>query len=1259
MWHLQTSLLEPVEPTQILQMRVAGKRTLTQALQRRAAPGAASAPDAAPPAASGSAEAGASGPGADPFWFAGGGGGGGATASDRLPSHVQQQMEQSFGADFSDVRIGVGGEATERGALAFARGNELQFAPGQYDPTSPAGLELIGHELAHVVQQRQGRASSAQAKADGGGVVVVDASLEAEADAAGARAARGLPAGLGASSGTASSGDGAIQRKATAVGVVDRGADASVTMQLLRSLVTQHAIEHLFESIERVMLWWADAKVQNLAKSILDRVLSASIKEAVEAFAAVVTPYLSVLGQVRSYYRALPEVVQNLMIFGIGSGMARLLAYIAGPSTVDWITNGIFLDGGSFITKIEWVTKQLSDICTAPFSWAYNMVWSKIRGKLGSTAGTPAVGAAGAAYEHVMGPDPSAPSAAPPQRAPAQEQAPAQAEPEDESAKAAKAAEKAAALKKDLKYFWLDVDPPKLERFDHDKRKSGGLVLPFQFGMNLFGTKLKPTGAKQELHIPWGGGFAVDLKDIQIETPLRFEPIFSVGTIKLIQVKVTEKGLEALDLAVDQMTFADGAVTLSKLSAKYIKNSGLALGGAATVKVHDQEPITTTGALKLDANGDFEAGSLEVATPASFTIIDPLLVMKSPKLSGSIDKSHNIALSLKSGITSKFSFVDIDAKGAHLDYKKGKGHELAGGVDDLTVKLGEHVTLSGKDIELSRKGLYAKELGLEYKHNPNEPARATHELSTIGGVPPELLSFTGLTSLVIGGKVLGLRIGPPPKPVAAEGSQLAVPAPSGPAQSGSQAQASSQAQAQAQAQAPASKLGSAESNFHADSVEPKISKIGANAFGMHAELDFDKPEITMGGKVSYKPDLPEASFEAHLLPGLAVFGSVAPSVSLSAEASGKGGVPRKDAFALTGKVTGSAELGIMAKLGAQVGTSLIAALRAGVFAEGKLKVTAEATASGVVVLDRQSRTLRISDVPAEKPRIHYAADANVSASIGVVVSGHAFFFFSKELYRYTFKDWQFGLYHAEGDIDFDGKPSLDDKKSGFVKEDKTKADPPGMTKEQIDIEEARAFLMSARAIGGSAEKRKELLAEVREKYKKADTTTMEALDQAIKDERTFQTHFEQYQEQVKARSPQEADAEADAFELSIWERKLREHSAAVVAAQKSHRELQLVLVKGDGLTDQLLEEGGLDLGKLEQSIRDAAAKADADKQVVAVKGAAASGVSSRPASPRVASGPSADPSSGPPSSSAAAAAASSQGQGQGQGQGQDKSKGKD
>lgn len=144
-----------------------------------------------------------------------------------LPDGVRAEMEKAFGADFSAVRIHEGGEAGAVGAHAYARGNDLFFAPGQYDPTSVPGKELLGHELAHVVQQRQGRVqATAQAK---GLALNADASLEHEADAAGAKAARGEAVGGGGSgSGGASP---VIQRKGDSPlrpQVPADGADASV-----------------------------------------------------------------------------------------------------------------------------------------------------------------------------------------------------------------------------------------------------------------------------------------------------------------------------------------------------------------------------------------------------------------------------------------------------------------------------------------------------------------------------------------------------------------------------------------------------------------------------------------------------------------------------------------------------------------------------------------------------------------------------------------------------------------------------------------------------------------------------------------------------------------------------------------------------------------------------------------------------------------------------------------------------------------------
>jgi hypothetical protein len=103
-----------------------------------------------------------------------------------LPEALQNKMESFFGASFGDVRVHVGPEAPAIGALAFTLGTDIYFAPGQYDPTSPRGQQLLGHELTHVVQQRQGRVRNPY----GAGIAVVqDPGLEAEADRMGQRAA--------------------------------------------------------------------------------------------------------------------------------------------------------------------------------------------------------------------------------------------------------------------------------------------------------------------------------------------------------------------------------------------------------------------------------------------------------------------------------------------------------------------------------------------------------------------------------------------------------------------------------------------------------------------------------------------------------------------------------------------------------------------------------------------------------------------------------------------------------------------------------------------------------------------------------------------------------------------------------------------------------------------------------------------------------------------------------------------------------------
>jgi GNAT superfamily N-acetyltransferase len=103
-----------------------------------------------------------------------------------LPDAVRGKMETALGADFSAVRVHVGPQAERIGAAAFTMGTDIYFAPGRFQPDTMQGQELLGHELAHVVQQRQGRVRNPM----GSGVAVVqDRALEAEADRLGRQAA--------------------------------------------------------------------------------------------------------------------------------------------------------------------------------------------------------------------------------------------------------------------------------------------------------------------------------------------------------------------------------------------------------------------------------------------------------------------------------------------------------------------------------------------------------------------------------------------------------------------------------------------------------------------------------------------------------------------------------------------------------------------------------------------------------------------------------------------------------------------------------------------------------------------------------------------------------------------------------------------------------------------------------------------------------------------------------------------------------------
>jgi hypothetical protein len=81
-----------------------------------------------------------------------------------LDAEIRRSMEPRFGHDFGHVRVHTGAQAAASAqavnARAYATGSNIVFADGQFSPGTKAGQQLLAHELAHTLQQKN-TASSA------------------------------------------------------------------------------------------------------------------------------------------------------------------------------------------------------------------------------------------------------------------------------------------------------------------------------------------------------------------------------------------------------------------------------------------------------------------------------------------------------------------------------------------------------------------------------------------------------------------------------------------------------------------------------------------------------------------------------------------------------------------------------------------------------------------------------------------------------------------------------------------------------------------------------------------------------------------------------------------------------------------------------------------------------------------------------------------------------------------------------------------
>ena len=115
-----------------------------------------------------------------------------ASNGQALDGYTRSFMESRFSRDFSQVRIHADQSAVvSAGALhaqAYTIGRDIVFNRGMYSPHSAQGRHLLAHELAHVIQQRDGDELIQREMYYGGGYPQVkykDSSAEVKAAQAG------------------------------------------------------------------------------------------------------------------------------------------------------------------------------------------------------------------------------------------------------------------------------------------------------------------------------------------------------------------------------------------------------------------------------------------------------------------------------------------------------------------------------------------------------------------------------------------------------------------------------------------------------------------------------------------------------------------------------------------------------------------------------------------------------------------------------------------------------------------------------------------------------------------------------------------------------------------------------------------------------------------------------------------------------------------------------------------------------------------
>ena len=78
-------------------------------------------------------------------------------SSDMNGGEFVGAMSKGLGTSLKDKKVVRNSpKASALGTKAFAEGNKIHFSPGEYQPDTKSGQDMLGHEIVHSVQQSKG-----------------------------------------------------------------------------------------------------------------------------------------------------------------------------------------------------------------------------------------------------------------------------------------------------------------------------------------------------------------------------------------------------------------------------------------------------------------------------------------------------------------------------------------------------------------------------------------------------------------------------------------------------------------------------------------------------------------------------------------------------------------------------------------------------------------------------------------------------------------------------------------------------------------------------------------------------------------------------------------------------------------------------------------------------------------------------------------------------------------------------------------------